>query len=103
MGTTTTYHVRVQPRAKRNAVVPVSATELKVYVTVPPADGRANEAVIELLAQHWGVKRRQIEVVTGATRHRQLAISSPAPPSSCLLGPQEWTRMVSVLSRYGVP
>ncbi len=57
--------IRVQPRAKRNAVVADASGALKVYVTAPPEDGRANEAVIELLAEHFGVKRRQIEIVSG--------------------------------------
>lgn len=59
--------VRVQPRAKRNAVVAGPDGSLKVYVTAPPEGGRANEAVIELLAEHFGVKRRQVEIVAGAT------------------------------------
>jgi len=62
-----TFSVRVQPRAKRNAVAGFVNGALKVCVTAPPADGRANEAVIKMLAEVLGVKRRQVQIVTGAT------------------------------------
>jgi uncharacterized protein (TIGR00251 family) len=64
---TVTFAVRVQPRARRNAVVGRVGDALKVSVTAPPEDGRANEAVVELLAETFGVKRRQVEIVSGAT------------------------------------
>jgi uncharacterized protein (TIGR00251 family) len=63
----TTFTVRVTPRAKRNAVTKMQDGSLKVYVTAPPEDGRANEAVVEVLADWLGVKRRQVEIITGAT------------------------------------
>ena len=64
--------VRVQPRAKRNVVVAEADGSLKVYVTAPPEDGRANEAVLDLLAEHFGVKRRQVEIVRGATSRKKV-------------------------------
>lgn len=62
-----TFAVRVQPRARRNAVVGLKGDALKVCVTAPPEDGRANEAVVELLSETLGVKRRQVVILTGAT------------------------------------
>jgi len=62
-----TFAVRVTPRAKRNALAGVRGESLKVQVTAPPEDGRANEAVIELLAETLGVKRRQVGIVSGAS------------------------------------
>jgi hypothetical protein len=67
-----TFEIRVQPRAKRNAVVPQPDGSLKVYVTAPPENGRANEAVTELLAEYFDVKRRQIEILTGATNRNKV-------------------------------
>ena len=40
---------------------------MKVYVTAPPEDGHANEAVVEVIADWLGVKRRDVEIVRGAT------------------------------------
>ncbi len=59
--------VRAQPGAKRNAVVGEQNACLKVAVSAPPDKGRANEALIEVLADAFGIKRRQIELVSGMT------------------------------------
>ena len=76
----TTFLVRVQPRAKRNAVQAATGGGLKVYVTAPPEDGRANEAVIEILAEVLGVKRRQVEIVSGETnRNKVVRVTGLSP------------------------
>ncbi len=60
--------VRVQPGARREALVGrLASGEWKLAVTAPPEAGRANEAVIELLCELLGVKRRQVELKRGAT------------------------------------
>jgi uncharacterized protein (TIGR00251 family) len=61
-----TLQLRVTPRARRNAVTGRVGEAWKVAVTAPPADGRANDAVIELLAETLGVKRRQVVLIAGA-------------------------------------
>ena len=45
---------------------------MKVRVTAPPEDGRANDALIEVLADWLGVKRRRIEIVSGATSRNKI-------------------------------
>jgi len=67
-----TLSVRVQPRARRNAVQPTASGLLKVYVTAPPESGRANDAVVETIAEWLGVKRRQVEIVSGATNRQKV-------------------------------
>ena len=67
-----TFNVRVTPRARQNKVAGKVGDAVKVYVTAPPEDGRANEAVIETLADWLGVKRRQIEIVTGDTNRNKV-------------------------------
>ncbi len=60
--------VRVQPGARREALTGrLASGEWKLAVTAPPEDGRANEAVVELLCGLLGVKRRQLELKRGAT------------------------------------
>ena len=58
--------VRAQPGARRNGIVGVHAGALKVAVTAPPDQGRANDAIVETLADALGVKRSQIELIRGA-------------------------------------
>ena len=44
---------------------------IKIYLTAPPLDGRANEALIDLLAERYGVKKSSIEIVKGLkSRHK---------------------------------
>jgi uncharacterized protein len=64
--------LRVTPRAKRNKVQRQPDGSLKVYVTAPPEDGRANEAVIEIMAEVLGVKRRQLEIINGGTNRNKV-------------------------------
>jgi uncharacterized protein len=59
--------VRAQPGARRNGVQGEQAGALKVAVTAPPQDGRANEALTEVLRAALGLKRSQLELVGGAT------------------------------------
>ena len=56
--------IRVIPNAKQNKIVP-EPNRLKVYLTVPPIEGKANKALIKLLAEHFKIKKNQITVVRG--------------------------------------
>ena len=67
--------VRAQPGARKNAVVGEHGGALKVAVTAPPEDGRANAAVVELLRDWLGLKRSEVELATGPTnRNKQVLI-----------------------------
>jgi uncharacterized protein (TIGR00251 family) len=59
--------VRAQPGAKRTGVQGEQNGALKVAVTAPPQEGRANEALIEALRDALELKRSQVELVGGAT------------------------------------
>ena len=63
--------VRAQPGAKRNAIVGEQADALKVAVTAPPDKGRANEAIAEVLAEALGLKRSQVDLVSGPTSRQK--------------------------------
>ena len=59
-------HVRVQPRARANAVKGWHGDALRVSITAVPEDGRANRAVIDLLAETFDVAPSSISLVRGA-------------------------------------
>ncbi len=61
----------VQPRASRDAVVGVHDDRLKISITAPPTDGKANERLIRLLARTLGVSRGRILVKGGHTSRRK--------------------------------
>ena len=59
--------VHVQPGAGRSAVVGRHGTSLKVRVAAPPVGGRANEACADILAETFGLKEAQVQLVGGQT------------------------------------
>jgi uncharacterized protein (TIGR00251 family) len=59
--------VRAQPGARRSGVQGEQAGALKVAVTAPPQDGRANEALVEALREALDIRRSQVELLAGAT------------------------------------
>jgi uncharacterized protein (TIGR00251 family) len=67
-----TFAVRVVPRASRNEIVGVHGDALKVRLTAPPVEGRANEALVVLLAQRLGVRKSQVEIVAGVSSRRKV-------------------------------
>lgn len=61
----TRLQIRVHPRAKRNRLELLEDGKLKVYVTAAPERGKANNAVIELLAESLGVAKSSIRILHG--------------------------------------
>jgi len=59
-----TVQVRVMPRAKRNEVKERDGG-YRVYLTAAPVDGKANKALLEVLAEHLDVKRSQLKIIKG--------------------------------------
>jgi len=71
--------VRVTPRASRNEVGDVANGMLRVHTTAPPADGKANKAVVKLLAEFIGVAPSRITLLRGAgSRNKQFVVTAAA-------------------------
>ncbi len=67
--------VRLTPRSGRNEIVGWQNDLLRVRVTAPPVDGKANEALERLIAKTLGVRKSAVSVVSGARgREQTLAI-----------------------------
>lgn len=62
-----TLAVRVHPGARKNDVAGIHAGAVKISLITPPVDGRANEALIEFLADLLRVPRARVAIVSGAT------------------------------------
>lgn len=71
--------VRVQPRASRDEIVgPHGDEALKVRITAPPVDGKANAHLIRFLAKAFGVPRSRVTLLGGdSSRSKHLSIDSP--------------------------
>ncbi len=71
--------VHVQPRASRDEIAGLYGDALKVRVTSPPIDGKANAHLIQFLAGEFGVARSAVLLVSGETGRRKLfRIHAPA-------------------------
>jgi uncharacterized protein (TIGR00251 family) len=62
-----TFAVKVHPRAKKNAITGELGDALKVALTAPPVEGKANEACIEFLAKLLKVPRSSVSIAAGQT------------------------------------
>lgn len=78
-----TLAVRAQPGAKRDAIVGRHGAALKVAVSAPADQGKANEALIALLAQTFGVKRNAVVLLAGsASRDKTFLVRGLAPDAA---------------------
>jgi uncharacterized protein len=73
--------VHVQPGASRSAFAGMHGDRVKIRLAAPPLEGKANAALIEFLADHYGVPRRNVVIVSGIkSRRKRIRIE----------GAQEW-------------
>jgi uncharacterized protein len=64
--------VKVHPRAKKNAITGSVGDALKLALTAPPIDGRANEACIEFFAKLFRVPRSSVTIAAGETSRNKV-------------------------------
>lgn len=75
--------VRLTPRASRNAVLGEEADWLRVALTAPPVEGKANEAARRFLAEALGVPRAAVALISGQTaRLKRFAVAGLAPEAA---------------------
>lgn len=67
-----TFGVRVHPRAKKDAITGELGDALKVSLTAPPIDGRANEACIEFFARLLKVPRSSVTMASGLSSRNKV-------------------------------
>lgn len=72
-----TITVKVKPRARKNEVEQIGDQLYHVMVTLPPIDGKANDKVIELLSEYFGVPKRDVQILCGTkSRMKKVEIIS---------------------------
>jgi uncharacterized protein (TIGR00251 family) len=64
--------LKVKPNARAAELSQQSDGTWLAKVKAPPVDGKANEALIELVAEHFGVKRSQVSIKSGAAARLKL-------------------------------
>ncbi len=67
--------IKVIPGARKN-LLKEEGGGIKVYLTVPPVDGKANEALVDFLAEHYDIRASRIEIIKGLkSRNKVINIS----------------------------
>ena len=67
-----TFQVKVHPRARRNGITGAVGDALKIALTAPPVEGKANEACIALLAEFLNVPRASVTIAAGASSRNKI-------------------------------
>ena len=88
-----TFQVRVHPRAKKNAVTGEAGDALKLALTAPPVEGRANDACVAFLAEVLNVPRSSVTIAAGkSSRNKTILVS-------CLSATQVEARLLEASSQ----
>jgi uncharacterized protein (TIGR00251 family) len=67
-----TFAVKVHPRARKNAITGIVGEALKLSLTAPPVDGKANQAVIEFFADLFDILRSSVTIASGETSRNKV-------------------------------
>ncbi|WP_338637373.1 DUF167 domain-containing protein [Spirobacillus cienkowskii] len=71
-----TIRIKVTTKAKtekvKQEILPDGSIFLRVYVTAPPEDGKANDAVIKLIAKSFGVSKSSVSIIKGQTSREKV-------------------------------
>jgi hypothetical protein len=71
-----TFAIKVHPRARKNAITGERGDALKVSLTAPPVEGKANAACIEFFANLLKVPRSSVTIAAGQTsRNKRIAVA----------------------------
>lgn len=71
-GAGVSFAVRVHPRAKKNGITGEIGDALKLSLTTPPIEGRANEACIEFFAKLLRVPRSSVTIASGQSSRNKV-------------------------------
>ena len=70
--------LKIQPKASKDEFCEVLDNRLKVRITAPPVDGKANQHLIKFLASQFKTSKSQVELISGETsREKRFKISRP--------------------------
>ena len=73
-GQAVTFAVKIHPRAKKNAITGELGDALKVSLTAPPIDGRANEACIDFFAKLLKLPRSSVTIASGHSSRNKIIL-----------------------------
>jgi hypothetical protein len=76
-----TFAVKIHPRARKNAITGTMGDALKLALTAPPVEGKANQAVIGFFADLFAIPRSSVTIASGETsRNKVIRIAGVSKP-----------------------
>ena len=66
------FKIKVHPRARKNAITGIVGDALKISLTSPPLEGRANQAVVEFFAEMFHVPRSAVTIAAGSSNRNKI-------------------------------
>ena len=81
----TIIKIKLIPRSSRNEIIGKENDVIKIKLTAPPVEGKANKALVQFLAKKLGAPKRDIEIVSGE-RSREKSIRINGLPSEEVIG-----------------
>ena len=68
----------LQPKASNNAIVGLQGENVKIRITAPPIEGKANAHLVKFLAKQFGVAKSAVSILSGELgRQKRVRIESP--------------------------
>jgi uncharacterized protein (TIGR00251 family) len=67
-----TIKIKVEPRSSKSGITGPYRDALKVKLTSPPIEGRANKELIEVLAEELGIAKKDIEIISGQSSKNKI-------------------------------
>lgn len=85
-GDTLILAISVQPRASQDEIVGVYGDRLKVRITAPPVEGKANQHLVRFLSKVFKVSRGQVSILSGESgRHKRIQVEAPVESPEAIL------------------
>jgi uncharacterized protein len=74
----------VQPRANKNKIVGLHGDYLKIAISTPPVEGKANKQLIKFLAKHFSVPQNQVKIIKGENSRYKSVLIEELNPDQCI-------------------
>lgn len=65
-------NIKVEPRSSRSGITGPYGDALKVKLTSPPVEGKANKELVEVLAKEFGIRKKDVEIISGQSSKNKI-------------------------------
>lgn len=70
--------IKVQPKASKDEFADIQEDRIRIRITAPPVDGKANQHLVKFLAKAFGVAKSKVQIISGETgRNKHVCVEDP--------------------------